>query len=1037
MDTSRYFPFLDKAPLIRKGVNVFQTSDIIIMSGSDINSSKEINIKPRYNAFLIYPIGKLILEASPEEVYKLMTTNQYVTCNYQEVDYTKVACVLDINTLDNTTYADYPLLNGVLREEISPNSIPIINMCIGSYKVTYAKTYNIAETTSATGRKIHSINESVSLSDLSKVTDSSNLEINSEDSPYKQRLESYFKGNYTTNRTPLLVGGTAVAKSAIVKSLAVEHNMRMVDIRTAFITRFDIEGLSEKVETPEGVESFSCPMDSMVACTDAYIEYCKKAVERINDKIKELTKENTQESKDNINYLTMNILPKFIEGSKVPVLFFDEITRGEKSVRQALTKILTDKAFMGYSMSKARFVAATNSSGKDDDRFATVDVEDSAFFDRFESMFITVDDAFPNWVQWANSFSESKGRTNIHPDIMKYIRGKVSNAYDESEILANYENTGDTLELNSSPFPNFRTWELVSDYMYSNEESKEINYKYIEGLIGPEATNRLSRTLKISGWLEKPDNVKDKMLTPIEEGLSSNIPTMLIAPSSVGKTARIKKKVLDEGAVFLEINLAEQDRTDLLGFPAKVSINKLILGNEDALPEDLRDVLLEDISLFKLPPSVTVKAPKSAVVNKFKEAYSSGKKVVIFFDELNRVMHPSTMSAVFDCCSDHRIFGVDFDPSRVSVFAACNLGDNMGDAQPLDPAFTARFSIYKKNSYDEDDARAFINYAESAEFNPALLAFLKQLSTTELLSFISSVETRTLEVSASSTRGIEDLSRFLNDEENNSIMSGAFIFPDRISQINCNNMLNSDRLSETDYTTLFNTIDTHIDNWVGLKSKLTIKLNLGSRDEILSGGDIYKLYKDFTSTTEPYTEERGKTLATITKLILMMESNVLKSRNKMTSIFLGDNSVYFNNFYNQISGREVKFLTIKDIISLKKVAPYITQVLSKCKKVTDTVDIGIDIIRSIYNEYQNTLPQENLRLAFSTIIDKTVSTDMKFSFIRKVTSSYELDSLLKQAEGGDFKYISRLLSDIGFNYTEDKLKNLVTDVTTVKEPVIL
>ena len=101
--------------------------------------------------------------------------------------------------------------------------------------------------------------------------------------------------------------------------------------------------------------------------------------------------------------------------------------------------------------------------------------------------------------------------------------------------------------------------------------------------------------------------------------------------------------------------------------------------------------------------------------------------MVIFFDELNRVQNPSVMSAVFDAISDHRIFGVDFDPTRVKIFAACNLGENTQDAQPLDPAFAARFSIYKKKDYDLTDAESFINYAKSSGFDTTTLSFFENL----------------------------------------------------------------------------------------------------------------------------------------------------------------------------------------------------------------------------------------------------------------------------------------------------------------------
>ena len=54
--------------------------------------------------------------------------------------------------------------------------------------------------------------------------------------------------------------------------------MRMVDIRTAFISRLDLEGLTERLDLGDRVESFNAPMSGMVECTDEYIDYCIKCI---------------------------------------------------------------------------------------------------------------------------------------------------------------------------------------------------------------------------------------------------------------------------------------------------------------------------------------------------------------------------------------------------------------------------------------------------------------------------------------------------------------------------------------------------------------------------------------------------------------------------------------------------------------------------------------------------------------------------------------------------------------------------------------
>ena len=84
--------------------------------------------------------------------------------------------------------------------------------------------------------------------------------------PIEKRLEQYILGA-VTDRIPLLIGNTAVLKSASVQALAVKHGMRLVDIRAAFMSRFDFEGLTEKTEVDGKTYSYNAPMQAIMECT--------------------------------------------------------------------------------------------------------------------------------------------------------------------------------------------------------------------------------------------------------------------------------------------------------------------------------------------------------------------------------------------------------------------------------------------------------------------------------------------------------------------------------------------------------------------------------------------------------------------------------------------------------------------------------------------------------------------------------------------------------------------------------------------------
>lgn len=1012
-NVSSYLPFLEKAPVIRNLVRVIDKSAVLVLPEWSMVDDRKAQLKiRRIKGLLVQPIGYVVLNLSIPEIVKIIRNEDIRTIEVtmQEVDYREVAEVLEISENQETAIktALYPgVIYGTYESEYIKTESLITASTNGDKIVDIHKYFSDMISKSETTPERLSmlgLNEEISLDSFSR--DMSVLD--AEESSMVIRLRSYFEGGYTTNRVPLLVGQSAVGKSALIKSLTDEYNMRMIDIRTAFMSRLDIEGLTQKVDLGDRLESFNCPMSEFVEATDAYIDYCIKAANIVRQALE------SEEDPTRIENLTF-ALERFEEGAKTPVLLFDEVTRGEGSVRQALTKILTDKEFMGYSMKKARVIAATNAvvddSGLPEDLFLTKDIDDVAFFDRFESIPVTVADAFDGWSKWARSASKKYSGSNIHVDILDYVTKSPTIAYDITPMVNAYESTGDMNEATTSVYPNFRTWERVSDYLYSLP-SKEFDSQMICSLIGESAGKAVAEHLKSKDYVDIPTK-GDYLTRAVNNGINANVPTLLISPSSMGKTSRIKKAVEDRGYTFIQVNLGQQDRLDLSGPPVKVDINRFILDKKVSVPKDVKTELMEELEKSELPKLITMRAPKSDLVKKFRDAQMNGNKVVLFYDELNRVQNPSVMSSVFEAISDHRAFGIDFDPDNVCIFAACNLGDNMGDAAPLDPAISNRFAVYWKKGYDEEDAKSFLDYAKASGMSTPLIQWLEGMSTDDLISVISSIDTRTIEISAASTRGIEDLDKFLKDSKNNSIMTGTILAGDNDSMAIVQ-AWSMDK-SFDNMTNIMDVIERSASNWSAIRGKETYKIG----NQVCTAKEIVDLFEDIYSNyrnDSAYLRKNKSLIENLIQSMMKIDASIRDRREQCVGLFLGYNASNFTSYYNQVSGREVVEIKIEDIIDAKMVDKYIAQVFRGYNRLADVDKAGVRVIEDVYNYYKNQLPMNNCRLLVNGIISRLPSSDSILNFIKAVASDLGgKDVIFECAENGDIDFAKSILAKVGIN----------------------
>lgn len=640
---------------------------------------------------------------------------------------------------------------------------------------------------------------------------------------------------------PLLIGPTGVFKSATVKELCAKYGYRLVDFRVSFTSRLDYSGLFQMGEVDGQKFSYACPMEELVTCSDGFREYCRKAYDKVSDI---LTKGYIEDNKssDGVSvdgdrsYLSedqkaelQKLLDSYKEYMKTPVLFLDEITRcKDGGVEGILVQLLNQKRFNNMTMSGCKFVAATNMNLKTgntrhddmmyqlDDMYDVNTDLDVAYSNRFMPLKVLPADVSGRWYSWADGEKTVNGKTvkNIHPIIIEFLKdpsNKVNGEsllYNETPVLDAIDSGLTDNEQKSQTFPNYRTWEMVSDYLYTVDREHEEDLKtdktavkmyrdtIIDGLISSWAGNLFRSYLDSKGYklyTKVKGEVADDVGDFLESTLGAGVPALMIGPSSLGKTSRVNaymrkvEKMTGLRPILINVNLASMDTVDLMGMPTKTTLVDYVGGGKlpslglSIVGKELQGIVKEVSSndQYGMVDTLTQRAPDKTIKDRFKKALEEGREVILFFDECNRVKNPTIMSAMFECLSDSRFAGVSFKAhkDRVKIVAACNMahsqmgealewGEEAGDygnAGSLDPALAARFSVYWKKNYDEKDVKSWIAFMEDMKkdgsIDGTIIEYFKSLPVEKAIHVMASVEKRKLENAESSTRALLQLSK--------------------------------------------------------------------------------------------------------------------------------------------------------------------------------------------------------------------------------------------------------------------------------------
>lgn len=1147
---SNYFPFLDKADFVKNvrevhAVEEFLGYETLVV---DLDSSTKDSSKKVFKAYRIMPSNTLFLAELPNTVFNIFsgTFGSEIIVDIMEFDYQAVANLIEVDLVNDIDRAIFQCNGAYLVEDILTDTF--INACANGLDVsseTYSE-YKVLEDSDKLDTVSMSewlfsnehIDESYImesaldtlqlLKDRRKKGKSNDAEdIKGKDAVYTW-LDAYFslpEGEEMKSGgrevVPLLIGPTAVFKSATVKELCKKYNYRMVDFRVAFTSRLDYSGLFQIGEVEGKKYSYACPMEEIVVCSDGFREFCKQSYQKLEDILQKGYTESSVASDGNTvetekKYLTDEQKTKIVELQlqyknymRTPVLFCDEITRcRDKGVNGILVQLLNQKKLNDMTLNGCKFVAATNldiQKGVEREEYRMeldmlYDVNtdlDVAYSNRFIPLKVYPNDVMDRWFEWASGTTDKrgfKGVTNIHPVVLEFLNNNRDMVYTDKPVLdAIAEGLSDN-EQRTQVFPNYRTWDMLSDYLYSVDKTAEVENegkedsgeeklykrKILEGYVSKWCCEKFIPFLESKGYSNYDDvkePVKDDVGDFLSTALETGSPAMLIGPSALGKTSRVKqymkKAKIKTGLepVLINVNLASKDAVDLMGMPVKQSLTEYVGGGIlkgsglDDVSKELQSVVANvsaDIK-YGMTDIMTLRAPDKTIKDRFVTALKEGREVILFFDEVNRVSSNTVTSAVFEVISDYRFAGVDFSnyKDKVKVVAACNMAwegmddeaGGYGDTGTLDPAFAARFSIYWKKNYDENDVASWIEFMESQKeeglIDGTLIEFFKGLDTEQALKIMASVEKRTLEDAQPSTRNMLQLSKDIKSmrgkrQENGTFKAKAFngkiLFTDDVVMQFEDLILErqSDSLESHAQKTIkfLDSLLYGSDSWESLLIGDTVKVG----DTSISASDIVDSLAQCRDDLKQFTlkpmsaDDRVECSDTIDLVedlagfVRQLDINTSNKREDMFKMYLGESILgEFTKYFNNTFGTNLdEDITIEQLSDKTLIIPFMKIVqrnFSKYSGNTESiVKYCLDLCNDFMEAHGKTLPNENYAMFLTGIKDILPNADNMVLFLKR--SGENLEDMYQLAEGVGDDWIIDITSDFGNKVSREDIENI-------------
>ena len=1159
---NNFFPFIDRADFVRNIREVHNISEFfgfeVTKTDFDVDTKGDSHV---LKAYRVLPSNTLFLMEVPSVVKDVFNGiyGQEVTVDIIELDYQGISNSINCEEVNDSLCATLYCNGGFDSENIITDTF--INACGNGIEVPYdvAKDYLILEDSDRKSRDVNindwlydneHIDESYIMESAADTLqllkdrrkngkDNYAEEVKGKDAIYTW-LDAYFslpEGEEIKSGgrevVPLLIGPTAVFKSATIKELCKKYNYRMVDFRVAFTSRLDYSGLFQIGEVEGKKYSYACPMEELVVCSDGFREFCKQSYQKLEDILQKgyiekdvasdgnVVEKEQQTISDEQREKIVKLQLQYKEYMKTPVLFFDEITRcSNKGVNGILVQLLNQKRLNDMTFNGCKFVAATNldiQKGLEREEYkmeleTLYDVNtdlDVAYSNRFIPLKVYPEDVQDRWFEWAKSLTSKKGFTdtpNIHPVVLEFLEKNRDYVYNDKPVIDAIANGLSDNEQRTAVFPNYRTWDMLSEYLYSIDESASIDnddkdgaeeklYKrrLVEGYISKWCCDKFLPFLESKGYKEYDsvkEPVEDTVSDFLDTALENNSPAMLIGPSSLGKTSRVKaymKKVkLRTGLepVLINVNLASKDAVDLMGMPVKQSLTEYVGGGIlkgsglEEVSKELQNIVKSVSSDIKygMTDLLTLRAPDKTVKDRFITALKEGREVILFFDEVNRVQSSTVTSAVFEAVSDSRFGGVDFSEykDRVKIIAACNMawegmeedGGGYGDTGTLDPAFAARFSIYWKKEYDEQDVKSWISFMESERedgtIDGTLLDFFKDLDTKQALKIMASVEKRTLEDAQPSTRNMLQLSKDIKSMRGRNTskgfmpkaFNGKILFTDDV-QAQYESLV-FDRQSnslEVQVQKTIKFIDSLLygkDLWESLLINDSVKVGGTS----ISASDIVDSLEACSLDLKQYNlkamssddrDECSNTLDLVQDLADFIRSLDIKTSNKREDIFkmylgesiLGEFTKYFNNTFGTGLDEDITIEQLKDDTLIIPYMKLVQRNFSKFSGNTEKiVNYCLGLCKDFMDIHGTSLPNKNYAMFLSGIKDILPNADNMVLFLR--LSGEDIEKMYEMAEAVGDDWIIDITSDYGTRVTKeyiDNIRKLISDSKKTKKSI--
>lgn len=792
----------------------------------------------------------------------------------------------------------------------------------------------------------------------------------------------------------------------------------------------------------------------------------------------------------------------------------------DKGVNGILVQLLNQKKLNDMTLNGCKFVAATNldiQKGLEREEYRMeldmlYDVNtdlDVAYSNRFIPLKVYPNDVMDRWFEWASGTTDKKGFkgvSNIHPVVLEFLNNNRDMVYNDKPVLdAIAEGLSDN-EQRTQVFPNYRTWDMLSDYLYSVDktaeaendgkedsgEEKLYKRKILEGYVSKWCCEKFIPFLESKGYSdydEAREPIKDDVGDFLSTALETGSPAMLIGPSSIGKSSRVKqymkKAKIKTGLepVLINVNLASKDAVDLMGMPVKQSLTEYVGGGIlkgsglDDVSKALQDVVANVFADIKygMTDIMTLRAPDKTIKDRFVTALKEGREVILFFDEVNRVSSNTVTSAVFEVISDYRFAGVDFSnyKDKVKVVAACNMAwegmddeaGGYGDTGTLDPAFAARFSIYWKKNYDENDVASWIEFMESQKeeglIDGTLIEFFKGLEPEKALKIMASVEKRTLEDAQPSTRNMLQLSKDIKSmrgrrQENGTFKAKAFngkiLFTDDVAMMFEDLVLErqSDSLeSHAQKTVKF--LDSLLygsESWESLLIGDSVKIG----DTSISASDIIDSLVQCRDDLKQFTlkpmssDDRVDCSDTIDLVedlagfVRQLDINTGNKREDMFKMYLGESILgeftkYFNNTFGTNLDEDISIEQLSDKTLIIPFMKIVQRNFSKYSGNTEgMVRYCLDLCKEFMEVHGTSLPNENYAMFLTGIKDILPNADNMVLFLRR--SDEGLEEMYKLAEGVGDDWIIDITSDFGNKSTKadiEAIRQLIKDSKKTKK----